>query len=154
MPKLALDIRVEASLAETWDAYFDPRLWGSWVDGFQTQVERSPGYPAEVGSALVWRSIPAGRGTVRERVLAHEERRLHRIAFADPAMEGELETRFAIEGSGTRVRQEMSYRLLDRGPISRLGALLFVKAQIRSSMERSLAAFKHEAQEIASLEAG
>ena len=154
MPKLSLDIHVDASLAETWDAYFDSRLWGAWVDGFQAQAERSPGYPGEIGSTLVWRSIPAGRGTVRERVLAHEERRLHRVAFADPAMEGELETRFEIDGSGTRVAQDMSYRLLDRGPIARIGAVFFVKGQVRSSMERSLGAFRHEAEEIARLGTG
>jgi hypothetical protein len=153
VPKLSQSIRVGASLAETWDAYFDSRLWGSWVDGFQAAVERSPGYPAEVGSTLVWRTIPAGRGTVRERVLEHEERRVHRVAFADPTMEGELETRFAIDGDATRVDQTLTYRLLDRGPIARIGAVFFVKTQVRSSMERTLAAFRHEAEERSHLDA-
>jgi Polyketide cyclase / dehydrase and lipid transport len=144
-------ILVRASLAETWDRYFDARGWGSWVDGFQAAIE-AEGYP-EAGGVLRWRSIPAGRGEVVERVLEHEPRRRHLIAFADPAMEGELETRFEIEGEGTRVRQRLEYRLLDRGPIARLGAVLFVRSQVRQSVQRSLLAFRRAAEEAAALPA-
>lgn len=146
MPVLSQSVLVDASLAECWETYFDARTWGSWVDGFQAPVEMAGGYP-EVGGTLRWRSIPAGRGEVRERVLEREPRRRHRVAFADPTMEGELETTFAIEGSGTRVSQRLSYRLLGGGPIARLAGLFFVKGQVRSSVERTLAAFKHEAEE-------
>lgn len=148
MPKLTDSVLVEASLAETWDHYFDPRAWGSWVDGFQAAVEASSGYP-DVGATLRWRSIPAGRGEVLERVTAHEHRRRHVIEFEDPAMGGELTTTFAIEGTGTRVEQSLTYRVLDRGLIARIGSLFFVKAQVRSSMQRTLMAFKHEAEEAA-----
>jgi Polyketide cyclase / dehydrase and lipid transport len=144
-------VLVRASLAETWDHYFDPRGWGSWVDGYQAAIE-SEGYP-EPGGVLRWRSVPAGRGEVTERVLEHEPRRRHRVAFADPAMEGELETVFEIEGEGTRVGQRLSYRLLDRGPIARLGAVLFVRGQLRQSVQRSLLAFRRAAEEAANLPA-
>jgi hypothetical protein len=151
--KLSQSIRVDASLAETWDAYFDSRLWGSWVDGFQAAVERSPGYPAEVGSTLVWRTIPAGRGTVRERVLEHQERRVHRVA--SPSIANRVSSSPSMVGSAnaTRVDQTLTYRLLDRGPIARIGAVFFVKTQVRSSMERTLAAFRHEAEERSHLDA-
>ena len=144
-------VLVAASLAETWDRYFDPRGWGAWVDGFQAAIE-ADGYP-EAGGLLRWRSIPAGRGEVTERVLEHEPRRRHLIAFSDPAMEGELETRFEIEGQGTRVSQRLDYRLLDRGPIARLGAVLFVRSQVRQSVQRSLLAFRRAAEEAAALPA-
>lgn len=148
MPAVSSSLLVEASLAETWEYYFDPRGWSAWVDGFQTVIDRSGDYPG-AGGTLRWRSVPAGRGEVREVVLEHEVRRLHRIAFADPAMHGELATSFAIEGAGTRVRQELAYSLVGRGPIARLAAALFVKGQIRSSLERSLQALKHEVEELA-----
>ena len=134
-----------ASLAETWECYFDARRWAAWVDGFQATIE-SEGYP-QAGGSLGWRSIPAGRGEVTERVREHEPRRRHLIEFADPAMEGQLETRFEVEGDGTRVRQVLSYRLLDRGPIARLGALLFVRSQVRASVQRSLHAFRRTVEE-------
>jgi Polyketide cyclase / dehydrase and lipid transport len=144
-------VLVRASLAETWDRYFDPRGWGSWVDGFQATIE-AEGYP-QAGGVLRWRSIPAGRGEVTERVLEHEPRRRHLISFGDPAMEGELEARFEIEGEATRVSQRLDYRLLDRGPIARLGAVLFVRGQVRQSVQRSLLAFRRAAEEAAALPA-
>ena len=144
-------VQIGASLAEVWDHYFDVRGWGSWVDGFQTTIE-AEGYP-EADGTLRWRSIPAGRGEVTEHVLEHEHRRRHLIEFSDPEMEGKLETRFEIAGEGTRVTQVLTYGLVARGPIARLGAVLFVKGQVRASVQRSLLAFKRAAEEAAALPA-
>jgi hypothetical protein len=139
MPRAEASEEIPASLAETWDAFFDPRGWPEWVDAF-AGVNSSERYP-ESGGRLEWRTGAAGRGEVSEEVLAHEPRRLHRVRFADPTMTGELETRFEIEGDGTRITQEMEYRLSERGVFAVLGAL-FVRSQIARSLERSLAAFK------------
>jgi len=136
MSRISESVAVEASLAEAWDYYFDPRGWSAWVDGFG-RVQASDGYP-EAGGTLRWRSIPAGRGEVAERVLEHEPRRLHRVAFRDPASAGELETSFVIEGRGTIVTQSLDYRLRDRGPFSWLTDRLFIRSQIRGSIRRSL----------------
>jgi hypothetical protein len=140
-------IRVEASLAETWDHYFDARGWGSWVDGFQAAVD-AHGYP-EAGGTLRWRSVPAGRGEVTERVLEHTPRRLHRASFTDPESEGELTTRFEVEGEGTSVKQSLDYEIRRRGPFVWLTDMLFVRSQMRRSLERSLLRFKHEVEELA-----
>ena len=72
------------------------------------------GYP-EAGGTLRWSSTPAGRGTVTERVVEHESRRLHRVEYEDPETTGQLSVTFAIEGEGTMVTQELDYRLRDRG---------------------------------------
>jgi hypothetical protein len=151
MARIEESIHVSASLAEVWDRYFDPRGWRAWVDGFESVVE-DDGYP-ETGGTLRWRSIPAGRGEVTERVLEHERRRRHLIEFSDPEMEGRMETRFEIAGDGTRVTQTLTYGILARGPIARLGALLFVRSQVRGSLQRSLLAFKRAAEEAAALPA-
>jgi hypothetical protein len=129
MSEVLATILVEASLAETWEHYFDPRGWSVWVDGFQA----------------------AGRGRVTERVLEHEPRRRHKIAFSDPQSEGELLTEMAIEGEGTRVTQTLDYRLRGRGPFAWASDRLFVRTQVRRSLERSLLRFKHEVAEIAQL---
>jgi hypothetical protein len=144
-------VHIEATLAEVWDRYFDVRGWGEWVDGFQSPVE-TDGYP-EAGGTLRWRSIPAGRGEVTERVLEHEHRRRHLIEFSDPEMEGRLDTRFEIVGDGTRVTQELIYGVRARGPIARLASILFVKSQVRASMQRSLQAFRRTTEEAATLPA-
>jgi hypothetical protein len=142
-------VLVSSSLAEVWDHYFDARSWGAWVDGFQSTIE-SQGYPEPAG-VLRWRSIPAGRGEVTERVLEHEQRRRHLIEFSDPEMEGRLETRFEIVAAGTRVTQRLEYALVAKGPIARLGGLLFVKSQVRASVQRSLLGLKRAAEEAAAL---
>lgn len=147
MPSLTESVHVEASMAETWGHFFAAPEWGSWVDGFEAVVE-AEGYP-ETGGTLRWCSIPAGRGEVLERVLAHEHRQLHRIAFEDPAMLGEQETRFAIDGDGTRVETALSYRLAGMGPLTRFAGLFFVRSQVRASVQRTLLGFKHSCEEAA-----
>jgi hypothetical protein len=134
--RISESVVVGASLAEAWDYYFDPRGWPAWVDGFG-RVQASDGYP-EAGGSLRWCSIPAGRGEVTEHVLEHEARRLHRVAFRDPESAGELETSFAIDGSGTRVTQRLEYRLQSAGPFSWLTDRLFIRSQVGGSMRRSL----------------
>ena len=152
MASLTEAILVSASLAETWETYFDRSRWRSWADGFDSVVS-SDEYP-ERGGTLRWRSVPAGRGEVTERVVAHEPRRLHRVEFSDPYSEGELETGFRIEGGedaqgavATRVTQTLDYRLRRTGPFAGLTDLLFVRSQMRRSMQRSLGRFKHEVEE-------
>jgi len=149
MPRLEESVLVEASLAEVWNHYFEPRGWRAWVDGFAS-VEAVEGYPDE-GGTLVWRSNPAGRGTVRERVVEHQPRRRHKIEFSDPESRGELVTRFGIEGEATRVTLVLDYGLQRGGPFARLTERLFVRSQVRGSLQRSLLRFKHEAEEVATL---
>ena len=139
MARADASVLVAASLAETWDAYFDPHGWPEWVDAFGGVLELD-GYPLQ-GGKLTWRTGAAGRGEVAEAVLAHEPRTLHRIGFSDPTMTGGLETRFELEGKGTRVSQAMTYALAEPGLFGFLGAF-FVRSQVRRSLERSLQAFR------------
>ena len=147
MAKLTESALVEASLAETWDLYFEPRSWPAWVEGFGS-VLSADGYP-EDGGTLVWRSTPAGRGTVNERVIEHQPRRRHRIEFSDPESSGEQLTKFEIEGETTRVTIELEYSLPGSGPFSWLTERLFVRGQVARSLQRTLARFKREAEELA-----
>ena len=149
MADVDASIEIAAPLADVWDLYFDPDRWPAWVDGFST-VTSSEGYP-EAGGALRWTSTPVGRGAVNERVLEHEPRRLHRVAFTDPGAEGELEVRFEMVPGGeagrrTKVSQQVAYRLSSGGPLRAITDRLFIRAQMRSSLERSLAALRAEAE--------
>jgi Polyketide cyclase / dehydrase and lipid transport len=152
MPSVSESVHVHASLAETWDLYFDAETWPAWVDGF-ARVEAAAGYPDRDGT-LRWRSTPAGRGEVTERVVAHEPRTRHRVAFSDPESEGELETTFAIEASpdgeqGVTVRQELTYRLREAGPLTRLTDVFFIRPQVTRSVRRSLERLRTEVEELA-----
>jgi hypothetical protein len=146
MAKLSESVLIGVSLAEVWDYYFEPTGWPAWVDGFAA-VESATRYP-ERGGRLVWSSTPAGRGRVEERVLDHEPRKLHRIAFADPESAGELTTRFAVEGEGTRVTQELDYSLGRGGPLARVTERLFIRGQMRGSLRRTLMRLRLEAEEL------
>ncbi len=140
-------VLVGASLKQAWDFYFEPSGWPAWVDGFG-RVESAQGYPEQDG-VLAWSSVAAGRGSVRERVIAHEPRTLHRIAFSDPESTGELTTRFAIEGDGTRVTLELEYRLASGGPLAWVTDRVFVRSQMRESLRRTLARFRLEVEDLA-----
>ncbi len=150
MSEVSAEIEAEVPIADAWRLYFEPELWPAWVDGFG-RVERADGYP-EVGGVLVWSSNPAGRGRVAERVLAHEDRRLHVVSFEDPSTTGTLEVRFEMAPAGagggeartTRISQQLSYALRDGGPLSALTDRLFIRGQMRGSLERSLADLRGE----------
>ena len=148
MTEVEAEIEIPAPMAEVWEVYFDPERWRDWVDGF-ARVTASDGFPGR-GGTLSWESTPAGRGRVSERVLEHDIRRLHRAAYTDPGSHGELETRFEMvpaEGTErrTKVSQKLSYELQESGPLSAITDWLFIRSQMRRSLERSLAELRAEA---------
>jgi len=146
MAKVEASVEIPAALAEVWDLYFDRDRWPAWVDGFAAVVSAA-GYP-EPGGELVWRSTAAGRGHVRERVLDHAPRSLHRIGYEDPESRGRLATEFAIVPGGERltsVTQRLEYEIKGGGILSPVTDLLFIRSQMRRSLERSLGALRLEA---------
>ena len=142
MTEVSEAIAIDASLAEIWEYHFDPRWWPAWADGFQAVV-KTDGYPLE-GGTLRWRSTPAGRGEVTERVAEHHPRRLHRVEFTDAQTEGELVTTFEVRGEGTLVEQRLRYELRSGGPFAWVTDKLFIRPQQRGSMRRSLVRLKQE----------
>jgi hypothetical protein len=148
VPKITESGHIDASLAEVWDHYFDTAQWAEWVEGFQAVVEVDDTFPA-VGGVLKWRSIPAGRGEVTERVIEHEHRRLHAIEFEDPSMTGTQRTTFAIDGDGTKVQIELSYRLANAGALTRIAGVFFIKGQVGGALTRTLVGLKHSCEEAA-----
>jgi len=146
--EVSTELEVAAPVADAWELYFDADRWRSWVDQF-ARVISSDGYP-DVGGTLVWESNPAGRGRVAERVLAHEDRRLHVVSFEDPTTTGTLEVRFEMVAAGddsdrtTKVEQKLTYELREGGALGRLTDKLFIRGQMRQSLLRSLGEFRSE----------
>ena len=148
MGRAGASVEVAAPLADVWELLTDPARWASWVDGFDSLIGVD-GFP-EVGGTATWRSTPAGRGTVTERVLENEPRRLLRTGYEDPGSSGEVRTTVAIVAEGgneprTRIEQEVEYSPNIRGPLRPLIDWLFVRPQMRRSLERSLAQLRLEA---------
>jgi len=147
MAKVEASVEIPAPLADVWDLYFDRSRWPSWVDGFAVVLSETD-YP-EKGSELIWRSTEAGRGRVKEAVVAHEPRSLHRIRYEDPESAGELETTFAMMPADgermTKVTQRLAYGLQGGGPLAPVTDFLFIRSQMRRSLERSLSDLRIEA---------
>ncbi len=159
MARVEANVEITAPLAEVWGLYFDRGRWPAWVDGFAAVVSAS-GYP-EAGGTLIWRSTPAGRGEVRERVSAHEPRSLHRIDYDDPGSSGTLEVGFemlaaasAESGRRTRVTQRLAYTVKTGGPLRPVLDYLFIRPQMRRSLERSLIELRLEAERAGGTQAG
>ena len=144
MATVSASATIPRALPEVWSLYFDAERWAAWVDQFAAVVRLDPTYPAS-GAELVWRSGRAGRGEVRERVLEHEPRVRHRIEFADPASGGQLTSVFEAAEGGTAVTLTMAYDLVSEGLFAKLSDLLFVRAQMKSSLARSLEGLRAEA---------
>jgi uncharacterized protein YndB with AHSA1/START domain len=147
MATIEASVEIPVPLADVWDLYFDQERWASWVDGFAAVVSES-GYP-EIGGELIWRSTEAGRGRVKEAVVAHDPRSLHRIKYEDPESAGQLETSFsmmpATDERITKVVQRLTYGLRGGGPLAAVTDFLFIRLQMRRSLERSLNDLRIEA---------
>lgn len=145
MSEVASSTQISAPLRTVWSLYFDPGSWELWVDQFAAVVS-SRGYP-ETDGGLVWRSGSAGRGEVHEHVLEHTPEERHRIEFTDPSSSGELLSTFEQAGAGTTVTLTLSYEVRSRGLFAKLSDVLFVRAQMRASLERSLSNLRLEAED-------
>lgn len=146
MGKVVAEVEIEASLAHVWETFFDPATWPAWLDGFRRVTSRDEPWP-ERGARIVWQSGPTGRGTVAEEVVDHDPRRLHRVRFDDEHARGELETHFEIRGEGVRVEQRLDYVLKQHGVLGPLTDVLFIRGQMRRSLERTLQGLRLEAGE-------
>lgn len=159
MGKVEASVEIAAPLAEVWDLYFDGRRWPAWVDGFSSVISQM-GYP-ETGGTLSWRSTPAGRGEVHEEVVVHDERSLHRIRYSDPGSKGTLEVGFemlpaatAESGRRTKVAQRVDYSVSVGGMLAPITDFLFIRSQMRRSLERSLIELRLEAERVGGTHGG
>ena len=128
----------------------DLSRWASFVDGF-AHVERvDDSWPAE-GAKLRWRSVPAGRGVVTERVVASEPGRRFVTQVLEDRMTGAQAVAFTPDEDGTLVEIELDYQLAGRGPLSAITDVLFIRRALTDALRRTLRRFATEAAEDASM---
>jgi hypothetical protein len=105
---------------------------------------RSEGEWPAPGALIEWQSTPAGRGDVRERVVAHEPGASLTTEFADDRSRGTQLVKFDPLEGGVAVTLELDYTLT----AIRFGAFvldaLFVRRAIRDSLRRTLQRFGQE----------
>jgi uncharacterized membrane protein len=144
-------VTVPLPAGAAFDLWTDLSRWATFVDGF-AHVERvDDGWPAE-SAKLVWRSGPAGRGVVTERVVASEPGERLVTQIFEERMQGAQVVRFEpIDSGSTRVDLELDYKLTSGGALAGVTDLLFIRRAVTDALRRTLGRFAAEAAEEARL---
>ena len=128
---------------EAESVWYDTERWPSFVDGL-ARVERvGAGWPA-AGAELTWRSVPAGRGHVTERVIGHEPLEGQTLEIEDDSITGKQWVSFIPDDGNVIVRLTLEYRLKGSSLFTPVVDLLFIRSAIRRSLESTLRRFGAE----------
>lgn len=134
--------RLPGRVAEAEALWYDLARWPAFVEGFAAVETVEHGWPRE-GGELTWRSIPAGRGRVTERVTRHEVRGGQESQVVDDQLTGSQTVSFRPADDGCEIELALDYRLKAR-PLVAVVDLLFIRRAVRASLRRTLAAFAAE----------
>jgi uncharacterized membrane protein len=135
-----------------WRLWTDVARWPAFMEGFK-HVERQSGeWPAE-GARLQWVSIPGGRGTVSERVVASEPPRWLVTQAFEEAMSATQSVTFepVADIQETWIEFELDYRLTQAGVLRQITDVLFIRRALAAAIDRTLRRFATEAEEEAAL---
>jgi len=138
--KVRLSREFPGSVHEAEVCWYDTASWPGWVNGLRRVIEVGPEWP-RAGSEVVWESGPAGRGRVRERVIAYEPRRGQTLEVEDDSITGTQAVAFAPADDGVEVTLALQYAIKRRSPLTPLVDLLFVRRAMGASLAKTLAAF-------------
>ena len=145
----AITVKLSPELA--FGLWTDLTRWPAFVDGFGHVDRVDGGWPDE-GAELVWRSGPAGRGLVTEKVVASEPGARFVTQIYEERMKGAQAVTFApTEEGSTRVDIELDYQLTQGGPLKAVTDLLFIRRALTDALRRTLQRFATEAAEEAAL---
>ena len=124
--------------------WYDVSRWPSFVEGFK-HVVRVEGEWPQVGSRVIWQSVPDGRGCVSETVLAHTQREGQEVEVEDPRISGRQRVTFAVHGeNAVRMTLALDYTLRDAGPLSAVTDLIFIRRAQSDALRRTLQRFARE----------
>jgi hypothetical protein len=137
------DLSAPVGLAQR--LWTDLPRWPTFIDGFGNVLEVDEAWP-DVGSKLIWQSIPAGRGRVTERVIEHDDGR-----FVTDVFEQQLAGRQTLWFEPGVVTMELDYTLTTGGPLRFVTDVLFIRRALTMALERTLRRFSTEAEDEATL---
>ncbi len=133
----------EGTVAEAERCWYDTRRWHLWVDGLDRVVEVDGTWP-DAGATVTWQSGPAGRGTVVERVIAHEPLEGQALEVQDSSIRGRQRVAFAPTTPGVEVTLTLEYELLRRSIVTPVVDLLFIKRAMAASLAVTVSRFGAE----------
>jgi hypothetical protein len=129
-----------ATIGQAERLWYDTARWAEWVDGLEEVVTVTGDWP-RTGAVVTWRSGPAGRGRVTERVVSGHPDGGQTVAVADDAIRGEQRIGFAPAAPGVEVTLALSYALTRRNPVTWLVDALFIRRAMDASLDRTLERF-------------
>jgi hypothetical protein len=132
-----------ATVEQARECWYDTARWPHWVHGCDQVIAVTDAWP-EVGGDVTWRSGPAGRGTVNERVLAVDSSGGLQLAVRDDEMTGRQTVTFTSADVGVEVVLTMEYEITKRSLFTPIVDVLFVARAMRSSLETTLVRFGAE----------
>jgi Polyketide cyclase / dehydrase and lipid transport len=123
--------------------WYDVSRWPAWVDGLSRVVALAGEWP-QPGSIVTWESGPAGRGTVRERVTAHEPLAGVTLEVEDDSISATEWIEFTPADGEVQVRVTLEYAIKRRSIVTPLVDALFIRRLIAASLRRTLTQFGAE----------
>jgi hypothetical protein len=127
----------------------DVGRWSSFVEGFARVESADPDWPAS--GAVVWDSIPTGRGRVTEKVAEPPAAGAFATLVFEDRLAGRQTFRALESAAGSRVELSLEYTLTRYGPLSAVADLLFIRRALRDMLRRTVGRFAVEAEEEAGL---
>jgi uncharacterized membrane protein len=131
------------SVHEAERVWYDTDRWPHFIDGLEDVEEVTPNWPG-VGAEVTWRSGPAGRGHVVERVVAYELLDGQEVEVEDDSIRGRQRVSFQPDNGEVTVELSLSYSLKSRSPLMALVDLLFVRRAMTTSLASTLHRFGAE----------
>jgi hypothetical protein len=141
--KVSAAVTVPGRVAEAEELWYDRHRWAAWIDGFGHVAKLEGDWP-HPGARLLWDSRPQGRGRVAERVIAYEPRTGQSVEVEDGRLTGTQTVAFEPVGDEVRITLSLEYSLKERGPLTPLIDLVFIRRALRDSLQRTLKRFGHE----------
>ena len=121
--------------------WYDVKRWPEWVDGLARVLEVRGDWP-KPGSEVIWESHPAGRGTVRERVIDYQPRSGQTSNVDDDSISARQSVDFQPHGDGVQLQFALEYKLKRRSPVSWLVDVVFIRRLMGASLGRTLERFQ------------
>ena len=128
------------SVHEAEACWCDVARWPEWIDGAARVLSVDGSWP-EVGSSVVWESVPAGRGRVRERVTDYAPLTQLTTEVEDDSVRGRQRVAFTAAAAGVEVELWLEYAIKRRSPLTPLVDWLFVRRPMTVSLTKTLERF-------------
>jgi Polyketide cyclase / dehydrase and lipid transport len=131
---------LDGTVHEAETCWYDTSRWPEWVDELTRVVAVEGDWPWP-GATVIWESGPAGRGRVRERVIAYEPLGGQTVEVEDDSITGTQRVAFDPAAEGVELQLALSYSIKRRSPLTPLLDLVFVRRPMTISLTRTVTRF-------------